>query len=901
MAKLPDATSLQRRGAPSETPGIRAPGIDYGPMAQGSKAIAEGIGQLGKGLSVMASANAEIDDYETKKKLLDFKLQTEMEFETAKREMPYGGAGYSDQWQKTWQKQAKAFVGKDDANIPASLRGKVGMALKQHEVVLMERAKREEFAEKDRATIEGLEQSLGTTRSAVEADPSRRDEMLAEGRKLIELSPITPAAKHRLDNHYSKELDKTAAITRLMKAQTAEDFDALKKDLAPEAPDKRATFSGKMFDRAPTPAERRSIFQSGGVVVNLDTNWADGDRQTGPLVVIPDNATPAQRAAAEAYAAQMADVYKQQFGSTLPPKVVTRSQNGRGRNDTIHTEPFSVNDSKAVAFFSSEEGRRLHAKVLTETLGTVPGVQFSIPHDPDKGDTGAVGKGGSEVDLARGLIAELRGGGNQVADVSGGVPEQGYAGPFSRLTLSERKAMWGQAEAQRQKLVGQVADEIKSLEGNAAAGYLMPQPMLDALGSKVEQMKDPGLTARYAATLGKASIVSQYQQRSPAENTAEIQKIREEFARRQPTPEERKMLTELEDITAKQTNMIENDKLTWAFRSGSVPVKPLDFNSDDAMTARLEHAANATERFGGPMQYFTQDERKNMQAALKAGGDGLLNLSSRMVSKWGVEHTTKALAEISDKIPEAAVAGYLWANRVNTQAAQDIATTLKRRQDPNYKPAIPPRAKTEVEAQAVLGDVYRNFPPQQRDAILKAADAIYETRNKTPNVYEADQQKMYQSIIREVVGERTDRNGKTFGGVVSTQKGMLWGSGSDKMMVLPPTWRKDLWRETLETATADDMAAAGLSMPADRAGNPVSMVKAANGKLVQVGPGQYAVALGDPDIPGKEDWLRAAAPMPKGAKSDAAAPLNTSAPFVFDLGKLEPILRRRMPTSFWGG
>lgn len=168
----------------------------------------------------------------------------------------------------------------------------------------------------------------------------------------------------------------------------------------------------KIYDdnRVPSPAERAAIRRTGGIVINLDTNHAPRDRQTTPMVVIPDNATPQQREAAMNYAREIAAVYRQQFGNSIEPKVVTRSQNGRGRSDTIHTEPFSVNDTKAADFFTSEQGRRLHADIIGRTLGKIPGAVFSLPHDQQgKGDTGAVGPRGSEVQLAKILVKELRG------------------------------------------------------------------------------------------------------------------------------------------------------------------------------------------------------------------------------------------------------------------------------------------------------------------------------------------------------------------------------------------------------------------------------------------------------------------------------------------------------------
>lgn len=186
---------------------------------------------------------------------------------------------------------------------------------------------------------------------------------------------------------------------------------AVRSAVGPRLP--RSVVNFKFASEAPTSAERAAIRRSGGIVVNLDTNWAPPGKATTPMVVIPDGSTPEQRKAAEAYAAGIAAIYKEKLGVEMKPKVLTRSENGRGRNDTIHTEPFSVNDTKAVDYFIGDDGKRRHAQLLRETFGKLPGVHFAMPHDPTgragkRKDVGAVGPRGSETDLAKIVLAELQ-------------------------------------------------------------------------------------------------------------------------------------------------------------------------------------------------------------------------------------------------------------------------------------------------------------------------------------------------------------------------------------------------------------------------------------------------------------------------------------------------------------
>ncbi len=161
--------------------------------------------------------------------------------------------------------------------------------------------------------------------------------------------------------------------------------------------------------RVPTLKERQDIFSKGGVTINLDSNWGPSSSNgvTSPMVVIPNRATPEQRTASENYARRVAELYNNKFGTNLKHRVVTRAENGRGRPATIHTEPYALTDKRAVEYFNSDEGRREYDKILTSTLGTIPGAQFSLPHNPAKGDNGAYGSGTNEVDRARGIIGRL--------------------------------------------------------------------------------------------------------------------------------------------------------------------------------------------------------------------------------------------------------------------------------------------------------------------------------------------------------------------------------------------------------------------------------------------------------------------------------------------------------------
>lgn len=420
MPRLPDKTSIQTR-TDFSTPAVHAPD---------TSAAFKGIERLGRGLEAQGEAMTKADqgmdliradsDTDAQIRALERKYDTDTDHATYETRFGAESNQILLDSAKTIREPAmreKWMLSRGQAKQQQALdrvmtRG-IGLARQEKEVELGNR--------------------LDTYRGAYAEteDPERRRQILTDMDAVVRVGEATglipPKVAERFRENFIDESVKSDAERRIDSGEA----EGVLKDfgLLPGGGKTRSKVSGswQIFDKdTPTAAQRRDIFAKGGVVVNLDTNWTQSGRATEPMVVIPDNATSEQRRAAEAYAAGIAEIYNAKFGTSMKPKVLTRSQNGRGRNDTIHTEPFSVTDSRAVQFFTSDEGRAQHAQLLRDTLGTIPGVAFSLPHDPTrKGDKGAHGPHGNEVDFARPLLAELSGGGRpRPVPVPGGPADQ---------------------------------------------------------------------------------------------------------------------------------------------------------------------------------------------------------------------------------------------------------------------------------------------------------------------------------------------------------------------------------------------------------------------------------------------------------------------------------------------
>ena len=150
----------------------------------------------------------------------------------------------------------------------------------------------------------------------------------------------------------------------------------------------------------------------GNRIIAMDSNSVSGREEIlPPLIIIPNDATPAERAAAQQSVDQVAQWLQQNLGGDRRSTGIVRTtaENGRGLSGFFHTEFHSVNDSEAVNLI--RQNPEAYARILGGTLGQIPGANFIVPHgDPGRWgpDPGAVSADGqtTEVNLAQHVIRE---------------------------------------------------------------------------------------------------------------------------------------------------------------------------------------------------------------------------------------------------------------------------------------------------------------------------------------------------------------------------------------------------------------------------------------------------------------------------------------------------------------
>lgn len=150
-----------------------------------------------------------------------------------------------------------------------------------------------------------------------------------------------------------------------------------------------------------TPQTRDQIKTSsraGQRQVSLDFNSGVATSR-GVEIVIPHDATPEERAAAQAYVDKTVAWYRSKGIEVPKGRVLTKTGKG-DKVSRFHTEPFYVQDSDAMAAVQNDPDG--YAAILEDTLGRLSGVTFIAPHKTKDG--GAQNDTINERDFARSYV-----------------------------------------------------------------------------------------------------------------------------------------------------------------------------------------------------------------------------------------------------------------------------------------------------------------------------------------------------------------------------------------------------------------------------------------------------------------------------------------------------------------
>ena len=942
MARLPAPEDIQRARMPANTPGVSLKTPDYGPVVTAGKAMAEGLSRLGSGFDAVVSMNDQVDDYETKKKLLDFQLNAEMALEERKRSMPVGAQGYADGWQSDFKGMASEFVGKNDANIPASQRLKVGLALKRIDTQLAERAQRDQFAEQDRFELDGLVDMGKRLQDKVLAEPERLEEMRKNGIDLINQSRLTPAARHKALQKYETDVEEAYFTGLRGRIKSKADLDAFKESVGVDLPDKFQGPGKPTKSEGLEQSKPRNPFDLSGRN-GPQSSYKPGDNVFGSkhatglypnaANAIADDAAYMSRPRAEAAIkniiyhwdsvpdpirtikyGQKVDsnrgfdpgyhFYIDRDGNVLQGAPLDRVTNHikNGTNGTTNANAIGIVMAGVSDNTPPTEAQLQKAVELGGELQKI----YKVPSTNIYGH-GEVNPGHRSKEEGMAAVVPLRSGASlqQTGGAMDADPNApAYEGPGRTLGLSRRMAHWNAAQADWQKHVVGMGKEIENFEKVAGDGYNLPDGVLGDLQKRVEASGDQTLQSRFRATLGLAAESQRLQQMPPPLLEQYTQNLRRSAGEKGITAEQQKYIEHAEKVSATVRKNTSEDPLSWAQRTGiklpivagqgpdgfSEPVKleQMNFGSKDidaVLTRRMEQAKIVGSYYAQEPQAFTKIERDALKSTLKQGGDAMLYVMGKIAKSAGEAGIPpeQVMKEFTKDAPEVAMIGDLVANNADRNLLDTAAKALSYRasQKENFKSYV-----DRSQARPNEGDymkVLNNMRPQI-DAVRSLADLIY--------TYEAPGKGIapdnfnnahYQNVIGRLLGKVETPDGLSYGGIGKQDTGGWFSSP----ILVPPGVRSDRFDEMKSAFRTSDFAFTG--KPVDADGKPYTAAEIRQMEWQAVGPGQYVLVEQT-----KPDGTKVLAGS--GGRTKDGKP----APFVLDVRQMMPQLKRRVPDIVLG-
>jgi hypothetical protein len=440
--------------------------------------------------------------------------------------------------------------------------------------------------------------------------------------------------------------------------------------------------------------------------------------------------------------------------------------------------------------------------------------------------------------------------------------------PASGRSVLSYTAEWmrehrGALDARYAKAVAGMVEEVETLakQGNLSPRTVMIQREVATLGAPDLQRRLNVAIQTQAEVRGLRTVPVRLSREYAAQERAALGGVM--------TPEQQDRLKLLDGHDTEKSTILGRNPYEWAQKSGVLPVVPeltRETFTPDNLKARMQDAIIIANRFETPLVLFQPGEKKWMEEVVKAGGQPMMQMLGAMGQGLG-PMLPVAVAEISKKTPEAVQAAWLLAAGVNQDTARTIADGIARRQDPAYKPDKIKAAANQIEqiVQGSIGDAIDGYPMQMRDGIERAAELVYETRNRKPDQWD---EKLFRSALNEVVGQN-EREGMVYGGVFSQRPGIGqsiagyvgtgWqGAGGTQNVILPPHIRNNstsIERIKLAVAslTPEEMREAGLTPPVYADGRPMPIMKALGGRLVQSDfggeIGRYTIQHGPDEAP----------------------------------------------------
>lgn len=532
----------------------------------------------------------------------------------------------------------------------------------------------------------------------------------------------------------------------------------------------------------------------------------------------------------------------------------------------------------------AEADRVLQSEVvrLTQTLSRtgVDGVRLVSPAqarqivDQVKGEMiTARMMGASErlpsTDARAALLATFREDYAAGRGIAGDLDFAGFQRIERHLESEVRQARTQDGVAQRALLA-----DIKTVQDRAEKGYA-PSPA-EIARIEAATASQPALQAQFQAARETLEIVRHWSLMTPLELDRALSAERAR-ARDGSSPRAVEMIAVGERIAATMQAELKSDPLGWAQRTGRIrQVVSIDMQSEEtlqaSLRARMAQADEVASVYGVTVKPLRDEEVRVLTSGMAKGGRALVTTVAALTAAAGPQRARDVLAQLSEQAPVMAHIGGLVSDPQRPPAiVNDAADWIAAKRIDGVKPSGHIRAPEVAElARRTHGGSIDHLMGLNHAAI-ETANAAYEMRAAGRSSFDEG---VWVQAYREALGERRI-DGRTYGGIAqAAQPATLFGHHG--AVLVPPNIERERFRDVIDAIKIDDLKDA-LPFHGDEAATPATIADIRRGRLISVGPGQYQVEtikFGDTSL------------VLLGADKR---------PWVLDLNRLEPALRKRVP------
>lgn len=426
---------------------------------------------------------------------------------------------------------------------------------------------------------------------------------------------------------------------------------------------------------------------------------------------------------------------------------------------------------------------------------------------------------------------------------------------------------------------GGLVSELKTVAKWATQGNQPTPEHAASLKARIAAAA-PELQPHLESALRLVNEAKALRQLRPEELEGVVRQTREHIRTKGATEQSTAYLQMADGMLTEMRTGLKTDALGWGEKVGLLKVAPVDFSQPETLRSRAAQAEEVARRYGQAPQYLRPDERRALAATLAKGGREALAVATA-ISQGAPEQAQAILGELDKKhAGHLALLGTLVHRGADDWFVRMAANGLAFAQLPekkmvsDLKPADVATAADDVTGTALGG------LPETRSAAIALTNHAYEMltqqRGKA-NVSMDD----WKALYRQALGERTV-GGVTYGGVVHQGRG--WFGGRQSMVVVPPNMRQDRFTEFKDSLRATDLIDGMGNGPRHGDGTPATLSEVQRATLIQAGGNRYYLSTGVDERQRPRVLLD-----------------GSGAPYVLDMDKIEPEMRRRRPDLYLGG